>query len=388
MAEELLRNKGDSKPIGINWPQKFLRRNPSIKTVYTPPLDKERAMAEDPRIIAHWFDLFVQLKKQYNIEDCDTYNMDEKGFLQGIIPKLKVMIGRHEKKAYMTQPGNREWVSLIECVSMDGRRLTPFIIFKAKQLQKAWNDVLEEGEITVSDNGWTDNTIGLVWLQKCFHPETEITRRGEYRMLLVDGHASHITTQAIQFCIDQKIILLCLPAHLTHILQPLDVGIFAPLAHAYKKGVLDRGELVAVYHIDKVEFLEIYQRARRIAITPTNVQKAWAKTGLSPFNPQLILSILPPIESLGDGEPQAQVYQFNITIRPTTPPEAIVDFTGPDGKHTIATPGDSQQVLQLLKQATEGLIEPKEALNKVGKASIFAMAEKKIHSVTNQKLIE
>ena len=157
-------------------------------------------------------------------------------------------------------------------------------------------------------------------------------------MLLVDGHTSHITTQAIQFCIDQKIILLCLPAHLTHIIQPLDVGIFAPLAHAYKKGVRTSGELVAIHHIDKVDFIEIYQRARRIAITQQNIEKAWAKTGLFPFNPQLILSKYPPIELTE----QVQALEFNINIvhRPTTPPETIINLTGPDGnQYRIDTPG-------------------------------------------------
>ena len=388
MAEELLRLKGDDEPIGINWPSKFLKRHPSIKSVYVPPLDKERAMAEDPKIIDHWFGLFSQLKEQYNIDHRDVYNMDEKGFLQGFIPKLKVMINKNEKKAYVTQPGNREWVSLIECISMDGRRLSPWVIFKAKQLQRAWYQVFKEGEITISDNGWTDNSIGLAWLQKCFHLETELTRKGEYRMLLVDGHASHITTQAIQFCIDKKIILLCLPAHLTHILQPLDVGIFSPLATAYKLGVLHNGELVANYHVDKVEFLEIYQRARRMAITPKNIESAWAKTGLLPFNPQLILSTLPPIEA---SEVQSQQLNFNIsiTVRPTTPPETIVDLVGPDGnQHRIDTPGNSLQVMHLLKQATDGKIAPKDVLTKVGKATIYAMAESHIHGTTNKKLVE
>ena len=43
------------------------------------------------------------------------------------------MISKYEKKkAYMTQCGNRDWVSLIECVSLDGRVLPPWIILKGK----------------------------------------------------------------------------------------------------------------------------------------------------------------------------------------------------------------------------------------------------------------
>lgn len=38
------------------------------------------------------------MKTEYNVEDVDTYNMDEKGFTQGVIAKLKVMVPKHEKK--------------------------------------------------------------------------------------------------------------------------------------------------------------------------------------------------------------------------------------------------------------------------------------------------
>ena len=93
-------------------------------------------------------------------------------------------------------------------------------------------------------------------------------------MLLVDGHASHISTAAIQYYIDQKIILLCLPAHTTHLLQPLDVGVFAPLSTAYKRGVHSITRYSARYHIDKVDFLELYKKARIEAISSINIQKA------------------------------------------------------------------------------------------------------------------
>lgn len=125
MADELLRKKGDSRPIGINWPQKFMKRHPSIKTAYIPPLDKERATAQNPATLADWFQLFLQIKSEYEVRDSDIYNMNEKGFMMGVIAKLRVMISKHEKKAYMTQPGDREWVSLLECVSLKGKLLPP-----------------------------------------------------------------------------------------------------------------------------------------------------------------------------------------------------------------------------------------------------------------------
>jgi len=51
--------------------------------------------------------------------------MDEKGVMMGLIGKVRVIVSKYDKKIYMTQPGNREWVSLIECISLDGRRIRP-----------------------------------------------------------------------------------------------------------------------------------------------------------------------------------------------------------------------------------------------------------------------
>jgi len=45
--------------------------------------------------------------------------MDKKGVIIGYIGKVKVIVSKYDKKAYMTQPGNREWASLIECISLD-----------------------------------------------------------------------------------------------------------------------------------------------------------------------------------------------------------------------------------------------------------------------------
>ena len=52
MAQELLTTKGDTKLLGKNWTQKFLSRYKDIRTKNIPPLDKERALAQDPTILS------------------------------------------------------------------------------------------------------------------------------------------------------------------------------------------------------------------------------------------------------------------------------------------------------------------------------------------------
>ena len=132
MATEILVLRGDNRPLGINWIQKFMKRHPKLHGCFIPPLDKERANAQTPELISDWFKLYHNIKAKYNVADEDTWNMDEKGCPLGVIGKTKVIVGRGERKRYMTQCGNREWVSLIECVNITGVVLDPFVIFKGK----------------------------------------------------------------------------------------------------------------------------------------------------------------------------------------------------------------------------------------------------------------
>lgn len=54
----------------------------------------------------------------------------------------------------------------------------------------------------------------------------------------MDGHVSHMTWEFFDFCLNHKIVPFCLPPHSTHLLQPLDVGLFGPLQKHYSN-ILD-----------------------------------------------------------------------------------------------------------------------------------------------------
>jgi hypothetical protein len=93
-------------------------------------------------------------------------------------------------------------------------------------------------------------------------------------MLLFNGHESHVTLEAVQYCKDNKVILLCLPSHSTHILQPLDIGVFSPLAISYWKFMFKETEYGASYSIDKILFLQILQKAREEALNSHNISSS------------------------------------------------------------------------------------------------------------------
>ena len=84
---------------------------------------------------------------------------------------------------------------------------------------------------------------------------------GQTRVLIVDGHNNNGTANFLTFCFEHNIFLFYLAAHMSHLMQPLDVGCFSSLKQFYRKEVekLCSGDAARVF---KRTFLDIYNYAR------------------------------------------------------------------------------------------------------------------------------
>jgi hypothetical protein len=76
----------------------------------------------------------------------------------GVIATAKVVTSSESKssRTKTIQPGNREWVSIIQGVNSCGWALPPFIIFKAQNHLSAWYEdsgLPQDWVITLSENG-------------------------------------------------------------------------------------------------------------------------------------------------------------------------------------------------------------------------------------------
>ena len=114
-----------------------------------------------------------------------------------------------------------------------------WIYVAAKAIQSSWVESIDPNKhsvhFTTSPSGWTNNDIGLAWLEQVFDRYTREKTRRKHRLLVVDGHGSHLTMDFIKCCDDNKILLAIFPPHSTHTLQPLDVVCFKPLSSNYTK---------------------------------------------------------------------------------------------------------------------------------------------------------
>ena len=72
--------------------------------------------------------------------------MDEKGFLLGIALKVKVVCRKGRRNPHYSQDGNREMVTVTECVSASGEVLPPMYIYKGSVHLMGWHAGVEAKE--------------------------------------------------------------------------------------------------------------------------------------------------------------------------------------------------------------------------------------------------
>ena len=294
--------------IGTQWVQRFLRRHSELASVTPRSIDTVRIKEVSPERLQRWFDDLKKVVAECNIKPENMYNMDESGFAIGEKQASRCIINAQIRQQFQAKGGKQEWVSLVECICADGTVVPPLVIFRAENLSRQWIPANIHGSWRFGCNtkGWTSNEHGMKWLTQCFEPTTRDKAAGEYRLLICDGHDSHITGQWVAHCMDNNIIPMILPPHSSHFTQPLDVAVFGPL----KKHMATEIEplIRVVSRIQKVEWLAAFVAAHNKALSTRNIMSGFHGTGIRPFDPAKVLNRIttkpsPPTET-----------------RPSTPP--------------------------------------------------------------------
>ena len=95
--------------------------------------------------------------------------MDKLGYSIGLHKKSQIIVaaGEAEAIAIATTNGNQEWATLINTICADRSDIPMFLIYKGSDiLQNCVNLVYETKTVLhYSENGWTDNSIGMKWLK-------------------------------------------------------------------------------------------------------------------------------------------------------------------------------------------------------------------------------
>ena len=121
-------------------------------------------------------------------------------------------------------------------------------------------------------------------------------------MLFLDGHKSHISEECALYCRANDVILYGLNANSTHLLQPLDVGLFAALKQhwwteclAFSRRKAEEGDYDRVYEVTVKIVPQIMKKVWEKLDDPKLIEKAFRKTGIFPWEVEAVdFTKLPP----------------------------------------------------------------------------------------------
>src|SRR5258705_9168362 len=181
---------------GDDWLRSFMERH-KLSSKKPSQLEKARKTAtSDPFIIYGFYNLVEKCMNELKILHKHAYilNLDETGM--SIDPvNTKVVAPKGEKASRVTGTPGRESITVLACISADGNKLPPLIIFSGKNLQSTWKgqNAYPGTTYAVSDKGWMVTEIFESWFEN-------FCRTVVQRPLLIiyDGHATHLSLNLIQ----------------------------------------------------------------------------------------------------------------------------------------------------------------------------------------------
>jgi hypothetical protein len=233
-------DKPDETPRTVlkMWTARFIKRMPSeFGAIKQKLIDRNRLLSEEISLIEMFFDRLEIVIRTRRIRRENIYNVNETNFQPGK-EKAQRVITRHSDRAFISyEPGNAS-LTATEYVAADGFVGDPLFILTGKWYMEDWHTITglpEDYMLCPQTNGYTTDEIAFQWIQR-FHEQTK--KRAlyrAYRLLLFDGHGSHLTYKFLDFCDKKKIIPFCFPPHTTHLLQPLDSKPFQLYKHYFYK---------------------------------------------------------------------------------------------------------------------------------------------------------
>jgi len=230
-------NQAD-RMAGRNWIKLFLSRHPDMSVRKPEAVSIQRAIGFNKAKVDRFFDMLEKVciseSGERIIPYCNIYNVDESGFTCVQKPQKIVATKGKKNVGALTSAEKGKTITVVCCISATGTYIPPMFIFPRVRMKHSLMDHSPSGSIgTSTKSGWINDEAFEFWFDH-FLNSVRPKNSPQPVLLVFDGHSSH--TQNLSVVLkarENNVILLCLPSHCTHRLQPLDVAFFKSLKSHY-----------------------------------------------------------------------------------------------------------------------------------------------------------
>ena len=260
-------------------------------------LERNQAYHQDPVTkqgrILRWFKLVQEIKAEYNISDSNIFSQGEARFL---INPLSIAMAasptQHLERPKTRGEKNYRWAAVFQTINALGKVLPPTVIFKdngkGNWFNSTWyTDDTRDWIIAHRGDGRTDYGLHHDFLG-VFDMHTKPSEAETWRLLILNSWQAGPAAELDMECKSSKIITLCIPPGLAHLLQPLEQGCVTRLNAAYREHIRRlRQERTTSMTDDK--FLDILRESLKSSLGPHTLAISFKSSGLVPFAPGAVL---------------------------------------------------------------------------------------------------
>ena len=258
-----------------SWPDLSLRTSTSITNAKYSAVTRESINA--------WFQLAGPIITRLSAEQ--IYAGDEAGLKGDEVEGIKVLATRGAANVNLTGGTSTDHTTVLHIGNAKGESLPPVIVIKGDKMHPdMYKGAIPNTLIGTSESGFFNQKL-FISVIKFF---IENTSRERECLLIIDGAEAHISLEAMKICQANKVMILFLPSHHSHILQVDDVGVFSSFKSHWKTFWEEHHRQHPNLHVNKYNIVSFIAEVWPHAMTKTNIVSGFRHTGTWPFDPSKI----------------------------------------------------------------------------------------------------
>lgn len=220
---------------------------------------------------------------RYKFSADKIYNLDETGLTTVHAPVRVIATKGVKQVGSITSAERGANVTLICCINALGNCVPPLFVFPRVFFKDHMLKGAPVGSIgSANASGWSNASIFVEYLNHYIkHTNSSVDNKS---LLIFDNHESHISVEALNLAKSSGVVMLTIPPHTSHKLQPLDRSVFGPLKKYYNTAcsnwlIANPAKTMTIYDV-----AECAGQAYPHAFTQKNIQSGFTVSGIFPFN--------------------------------------------------------------------------------------------------------
>jgi transposase len=268
--------------VGAGWYTRFMARFPFLAPRKAQKLSKTRNSVVETDVM-DLFNTLVKLTIELKLQPSQIFNMDETAFMTRSKSKHVIAV-RGSSNVWESEATASFHLTIVACASAAGLVIPPLFILPGQRVRM---DLLSEcrvpgASVTTTVSGFINGDVFSAWLP--FFAGSVPLDVPRPLVLVLDGCSSHFSSQIHAVAAAVHVLLVILPSNATHLLQPLDVAVFASMKRKIRRLVDIFAEETddGFFSIDKQTAVKVACMAWKSCRFSRNIVSGFSSCGICP----------------------------------------------------------------------------------------------------------